>query len=296
MDGQNWQTAAEASNVADVDLKEVPLASPMKARYVRFSPTYNECARMWELEGYGVDVTTLSASLETEALELNEGENGELKVSFSVKGDKAADFACTATTDKPNVTLGTPVEADGVFTIPVAAVSKGTATVHITVVNDGEVVAFDVTVKVTSTTPVSTEDAVTVTSWTDDLIAETRDLSSMDGISSGWYGDVYGFYTTGVEAEGALCDEEGIVEVPASGNVYKLPVAAKNAVALERYSDPVSLTIDGELATSQVNLLVFADTYHPRLRPLQHLRYYLGRPHSRRSDPRRSLLHPHLHP
>lgn len=136
----------------------------------------------------------------------------------------------------------------------------------------------------------------TVTSWTDDLIAETRDLSSMDGISSGWYGDVYGFYTTGVEAEGALCDEEGIVEVPASGNVYKLPVAAKNAVALERYSDPVSLTIDGELATSQVNLLVFADTYHPRLRPLQHLRYYLGRPHSRRSDPRRSLLHPHLHP
>lgn len=260
MDGKTWAVAAEANNVANVALKEINLNTPVKARYVKFSPTYRDCARMWELEGFGIDVTTLSAKLETEALELNEGENGEIKVSFAVKGDKAADFACTATTDKTNITIGDPAESDGFFSIPVTAVSKGSAKVNITVVNDGEVLSFNVTVTVKSTAPLSTEDAVTVTSWTEDIIAETRDLSSMDGISAGWYGDVYGFYTSGVESDGALCDEEGIVEVSASGNIYKLPVLEKNAIKLQRYSAPVSLTIDGELATKQVNLLVFADT------------------------------------
>lgn len=260
MDGSSWQTVAEASNVAGVALKEITLSNPVKARYVRFSPTYERCARMWELEGFGIDATTLSAQLQTESLELDVNATGEIKVGFTVTGEKGADFACKAIASKANVEVGTPVEADGVFTIPVKGLAKGTATVEVSVVNNGETVKFNVPVKVNSDAPISDADAVKVTNWGEDLIAESLEEGSFtSGISAGWYGDSMAPYSAAVQADGALCDEDGLVEITSSGNVYKIPVAENNALKLERNEDPVRLTFEEAIPTQQVNMLVLAD-------------------------------------
>lgn len=259
MDGTSWQTVAEASNVADVALKEIALSSPVKARYVRFSPTYERCARMWELEGFGVDATTLATQLQTESLELDINAESEIKVGFTITGEKGEDFACRATASKASVEVGTPVEADGVFTIPVKGISKGTATVEVIIVNNGEVAKFEIPVKVNSDAPISDADAVKVSNWTEDLIAESlEDGSFTSGVSAGWYGSIAP-YSAAVQEDGAICDEDGIVEIPTSGNVYKIPVTENNALKLERNADPVRLTFDEAIPTEQVNMLVFAD-------------------------------------
>lgn len=259
MDGTSWQTVAEASNVADVALKEIALSAPVKARYVRFSPTYERCARMWELEGFGTDASTLAAQLQTESLELDINTEGEIKVGFTITGEKGEDFACKATASKANVEVGTPVETDGVFTIPVKGISKGIATVEVAIVNNGEVAKFEVPVKVKSDAPVSDADAVKVSNWAEDLIAESlEDGSFTSGISAGWYGSIAP-YSAAVQEDGAICDEDGIVEIPASGNVYKIPVTENNALKLERNEDPVRLTFEDAVPTEQVNLLVLAD-------------------------------------
>lgn len=259
MDGTSWQTVAEASNVADVALKEIALSSPVKARYVRFSPTYERCARMWELEGFGVDATTLATQLQTESLELDINAESEIKVGFTITGEKGEDFACRATASKASVEVGTPVEADGVFTIPVKGISKGTATVEVIIVNNGEVAKFEIPVKVNSDAPISDADAVKVSNWTEDLIAESlEDGSFTSGVSAGWYGSIAP-YSAAVQEDGAICDEEGIVEIPTSGNVYKIPVTENNARKLERNADPVRLTFEEAIPTEQVNMLVFAD-------------------------------------
>lgn len=259
MDGTSWQTVAEASNVADVALKEIALSSPVKARYVRFSPTYERCARMWELEGFGVDATTLATQLQTENLELDINAESEIKVGFTITGEKGEDFACRATASKASVEVGTPVEADGVFTIPVKGISKGTATVEVIIVNNGEVAKFEIPVKVNSDAPISDADAVKVSNWTEDLIAESlEDGSFTSGVSAGWYGSIAP-YSAAVQEDGAICDEDGIVEIPTSGNVYKIPVTENNALKLERNADPVRLTFDEAIPTEQVNMLVFAD-------------------------------------
>lgn len=259
MDGTSWQTVAEASNIADVALKEIALSSPVKARYVRFSPTYERCARMWELEGFGVDATTLATQLQTESLELDINAESEIKVGFTITGEKGEDFACRATASKASVEVGTPVEADGVFTIPVKGISKGTATVEVIIVNNGEVAKFEIPVKVNSDAPISDADAVKVSNWTEDLIAESLEKGSFtSGISAGWYGSIAP-YSAAVQEEGAICDEDGIVEIPASGNVYEIPVTKNNALKLERNEDPVRLTFEDAVPTEQVNLLVLAD-------------------------------------
>lgn len=259
MDGTSWQTVAEASNVADVALKEIALSSPVKARYVRFSPTYERCARMWELEGFGVDATTLATQLQTESLELDINAESEIKVGFTITGEKGEDFACRATASKASVEVGTPVEADGVFTIPVKGISKGTATVEVIIVNNGEVAKFEIPVKVNSDAPISDADAVKVSNWTEDLIAESlEDGSFTSGVSAGWYGSIAP-YSAAVQEDGAICDEDGIVEIPTSGNVYKIPVTENNALKLERNANPVRLTFDEAIPTEQVNMLVFAD-------------------------------------
>ena len=259
MDGTSWQTVAEASNVADVALKEIALSSPVKARYVRFSPTYERCARMWELEGFGVDATTLATQLQTESLELDINAESEIKVGFTITGEKGEDFACSATASKASVEVGTPVEADGVFTIPVKGISKGTSTVEVIIVNNGEVAKFEIPVKVNSDAPISDADAVKVSNWTEDLIAESlEDGSFTSGVSAGWYGSIAP-YSAAVQEDGAICDEDGIVEIPTSGNVYKIPVTENNALKLERNADPVRLTFDEAIPTEQVNMLVFAD-------------------------------------
>lgn len=259
MDGTSWQTVAEASNVADVALKEIALSSPVKARYVRFSPTYERCARMWELEGFGVDATTLATQLQTESLELDINAESEIKVGFTITGEKGEDFACRATASKASVEVGTPVEADGVFTIPVKGISKGTATVEVIIVNNGEVAKFEIPVKVNSDAPISDADAVKVSNWTEDLIAESlEDGSFTSGVSAGWYSSIAP-YSAAVQEDGAICDEDGIVEIPTSGNVYKIPVTENNARKLERNADPVRLTFEEAIPTEQVNMLVFAD-------------------------------------
>ena len=259
MDGTSWQTVAEASNVADVALKEIALSSPVKARYVRFSPTYERCAHMWELEGFGVDATTLATQLQTESLELDINAESEIKVGFTITGEKGEDFACRATASKASVEVGTPVEADGVFTIPVKGISKGTATVEVIIVNNGEVAKFEIPVKVNSDAPISDADAVKVSNWTEDLIAESlEDGSFTSGVSAGWYGSIAP-YSAAVQEDGAICDEDGIVEIPTSGNVYKIPVTENNARKLERNADPVRLTFEEAIPTEQVNMLVFAD-------------------------------------
>lgn len=259
-DGKTWETVAEAQNVDAIDLKEITLAAPVKARFVRFAPKYNNCARMWELEGYGTDATTLAAQLVSEpSLEINIDEEAEIKVSFTLEGEKASDFACIATCEKSNVEVGTPAEADGVFTIPVKGVAKGSTKVAVKIVNDGETVDFEIPVKVKSDAPVSTADAVSITTWKTDMVAENLNENSFnDGISFGWY-DSKTFYSAAVAEDGALCDEEGVVETSA-GNVYVIPVAENNAVCLERYEDDAMLTFAEPIPTEKVNLLVFADT------------------------------------
>lgn len=258
-DGKSWETAAEAQNVADVDLKEINLTAPVKARFVRFAPTYRDCARMWELEGYGTDATTLVAELQTTGLELNINESGEIKVAYTLKAEKASDFSCLASCDRSNVEIGTPVEADGTFTIPVKAITKGSVKVTVSICNDGEKVDFEIPVKVKSDAPVSTADAVSITTWKIDMVAESLSEDSFnDGISFGWY-DSKTFYSAAVAADGALCDEEGVVETSA-GNVYVIPVDQNNAVCLERYEDDAVLTFAEPIPTEKVNLLVFADT------------------------------------
>lgn len=258
-DGSTWETVADVSGVADVALKEIALDTPVKARYVRFSPTYRDCARMWELEGYGINATTLSATLQTESLELDVNTSDEIKVAFEITGDKGADFACTAISTKTNVEVETPIEGDGVFTIPVKGVRKGSSIIEIQVVNNGEVAKFSVPVKVKSDAPVSDADAVSVSNWGEDIVAESlEDNSFTSGVSMGWYGSA-AFYSAAVSEDGALCDEDGIVEVPTSGNVYKIPVAVNNALKLQRNTDPVRLTFAEAIPTEKVNLLVFAD-------------------------------------
>lgn len=260
-DGKTWETVAEAQDVASVDLKEINLNAPVKARFVRFEPKYNNCARMWELEGYGTEATTLAAQLISDSsLEINIGDEAEIKVSFTLSADRASDFACTATCEKSNVEVGTPAEDNGVFTIPVKGISKGTAKVYVNIVNDGEAVDFEIPVKVKSDAPISTDDAVVISNWGEDFVAETLSADSYTtGIKSGWV-DSHVFYSAAVAEEGALCDEDGVVEVPASGNVYVIPVDKNNALKLERNSDPSSLAFEEPFATEKVSLLVFSDT------------------------------------
>lgn len=264
MDGKNWSVAAEATNVADVDLKEITLAEPIKARFVRFSPTYNNCARMWELEGFGVDATTLSATLQTESLELDINASGEIKVAVSLTGEKGQDFSFSALSEKSNVEVGTPVEADGVYTIPVKGMAKGNAKVLITIVNNGEIVNLEVPVKVNSDAPISDADAVAITDWKLDMVAETLNQDSFKGIAQGW-GDSYAaFYNSAVSENGAICDEDGLIEIPTSGNVYKIAFDANNAISMKRSydvedADPYYLTFAEAIPTDQVNILAFAD-------------------------------------
>ena len=260
MDGKTWTVAAEASNVADVALKEIALTAPVKARYVKFSPTYNNCARMWELEGFGIDSSTLSATLHTESLELDVNASGEIKVGYTVKGEKGADFACTALSEKSNVEVGTPVEANGVFTIPVKGISKGNVKVVVKIVNNGEIASFEVPIKVKSDAPASDADAIAITNWKYDMVAENLTKDAFNGISQGWGDRAVAFYTSAVSDEGAICDEDGIIEVPTSGNVYKIPFGANNAFQVTRNDDPVEINFAEVVPTEQVNILAFADT------------------------------------
>lgn len=258
MDGKTWQTAAEADGVADIALKEINLEAPVKARYVRFSPTYKNCARMWELEGFGIDATTLSATLTTESLELDLNGEGEIKMSYKLKGDKAEDFAISTAVSNSKVEVGTPVDNNGELTIPVKGLAKGSATVSVKVTNSGEISLFEVPVKVKSDVPVSDADAVTITDWDIDVVAETNNKSSFKGFGGGYYSGGYAFYTSAVQDAGALCDEDGILET-ANGNVYKIPFGANNARTIKRNNDAVEVTFEDPIPTEKVNLLVFAD-------------------------------------
>lgn len=260
MDGKTWQTAAEADGVAEIALKEINLDTPVKARYVRFSPTYNNCARMWELEGFGINATTLNASLQTDKIEVNVNADSEIKLNYSLVGEKASDFAISAEASKANVVeIGTANDADGVITIPVKGIAKGAITINVAVVNDGEVAAFAVPVKVLSDDVVSDAAAIEVSNWKTDIVAESLSADSFTGIQSGWSGYL-AFYTASVEEEGALCDEEGLVET-ASGNVYKIPFNGANSVVVERYDPAFDLNFAQPVATETVNLLVFAKSY-----------------------------------
>lgn len=258
MDGKTWQTAAEADGVADIALKEINLNAPVKARYVRFSPTYKNCARMWELEGFGIDATTLSATLTTESLELDLNGEGEIKMSYKLKGDKAEDFAISTAVSNSKVEVGTPVDNNGELTIPLKGIAKGSAIVSVKVTNSGEVYLFEVPVKVKSDAPVSDADAVTITDWDIDVVAETNNKSSFKGFGGGYYSGGYAFYTSAVQDAGALCDEDGILET-ANGNVYKIPFGANNARTIKRNNDAVEVTFEDPIPTEKVNLLVFAD-------------------------------------
>lgn len=259
MDGKTWAVVAEASNVADVALKEINLSSPVKARFVRFSPTYNNCARMWELEGFGVDATTLSATLQTENLELDVNTSAEIKVAVNINGDKGSDYSFVALCDKSNVEVGVPVEAAGVYTIPVKGISKGSVKVDIKIVNNGEIIDLSVPVKVKSDAPLSDMDAVSITNWSSDLVAETLNGDSFEGISIGWGDRKAGFYTTSVSEDGALCDDEGLLEIPTSGNVYKIPFDKNNASKVKVYDDPLELNLAEVIPTEAVNIIAFAD-------------------------------------
>lgn len=97
--------------------------------------------------------------------------------------------------------------------------------------------------------------AVTITNWSDDIVAESLDGIS-EGIENGFQG-LYAFYTSAVCADGAICDAEGNV-TSASGCLYNIPATEKNAMKLARYSDPVTANFDAPRTTEKVTLLVFA--------------------------------------
>lgn len=259
MDGKTWQTVAEATDVAAIDLKEINIDAPVKARYVRLSPTYRNCARIWEFEGFGTDATTLSATLQTEKLQLDINADGKIILNYTIDGKKSEDFTITTETSKTDIIeIGTVTDENGAVSIPVKGIAKGAVTVTVTIINAGEVATFSVPVRVTSDIPASDADAVEISNWKTDIVAESLNSETFSGIKSGWY-DYIGFYTAAVEAEGALCNEDGIVET-ASGNIYKIPFGEKNATSVDEY-DPAELTLTTPMATENVNLLVFARSY-----------------------------------
>ena len=102
------------------------------------------------------------------------------------------------------------------------------------------------------------DDTVKATNWNTDMVADSLDNNSFDGISLGWTG-MAGFYTTASDSAGALCDSLGFVTVPKTGHVYWIPISEKNAFMVERNDDPVDLSFAEARLTKQVNLLVFAD-------------------------------------
>lgn len=258
MDGKTWQTAADAADVAAIDLKEISLAAPLKARYVKFSPTYGNCARMWELEGYGEEATTLAATLQTENLTLDIDAVGEIKVVYSIIGDKGEDFAVSANSSKSNVFVDTPVDSEGTITVPVKGVSKGKADVTVTITNNGEVASFSIPVQVNSDEPADMNDCIEVKDWSKDIIIEglPADGKADTYLISGWYGGST-FYTSSVKEEGALCGDDCLVEA-ASGNIYKLAdPAGKNATLVDDET-PVAITFADPLATEEIHLLAVA--------------------------------------
>lgn len=262
MDGKTWTVAAEASNVADVDLKEITLATPMKARYVKFSPTYNNCARMWELEGFGVESKTLAASLVSqETIELNIGESAEIKVKVDVTGERATDYSFTATASKGCVTVGTPAEAEGVYTFSVSGVAKGKADVTVKIVNDGEVVEINVPVKVLSDAPADVSACVEISNWSKDIISEQLENAADTYIDKKSYsGGSLTFYSADLKEEGAICDTEGLVET-ADGNVYQLSATSKNTIAADADWEegvPQEINFANPRATDAVCLLCCA--------------------------------------
>lgn len=102
----------------------------------------------------------------------------------------------------------------------------------------------------------NTAAAVEITNWKTDLVAEELNSKKFNGITQGWTGRA-AFFTTSINAEGALCADDGIVTVK-SGNIYLVPVTAKNATPVEKYGDDVELTLAQPVATSMVNILVVA--------------------------------------
>lgn len=121
-DGNNWTKVVDEENREGDNIKEDYIA-PVRARYIRFSPTVSGTLRVWEFEAYGVDDVHTVLTTETPEMRIEAGETEDLVVSYDLNGDqREADFELKVERQS-GVSAGDITEnaAARTFTIPVTA-------------------------------------------------------------------------------------------------------------------------------------------------------------------------------